>query len=336
MKDISVINKVVENYKFESLEEINFNFVEYRNCKFIGLDFKSISFENVVFNNCEFRHCLLENCNIVNKSICAFYYCNLINISSRKCNFKNIIIKRTSFKSVEFKDCFLGQCNLIKNSYINVKFIDNCNLSNCIIKGCSKEFDMQFINDSYTCKLNLGSYIGGFRYKHSIKVDDDFYINICNTYLAFANQYLKNDLQDKYGFCFYESKKALHRTLKGYSKLKSTLSYYICGYGEKPFRTFTVSLFIVLFCAFIYIFAGIETSSGMIKYSLNMNSILNLMFIKDFFYCFNFSLVTFATVGYGNVIPIGVISNIVSDLEITLGVLMVGIWTSTIVRKMTR
>jgi hypothetical protein len=45
--------------------------------------------------------------------------------------------------------------------------------------------------------------------------------------------------------------------------------------------------------------------------------------------------VTFSTVGYGNVVPVGK-SLIVSAVEMVLGVVMVGVWVSTLVRKMTR
>jgi len=59
-------------------------------------------------------------------------------------------------------------------------------------------------------------------------------------------------------------------------------------------------------------------------------------FLIDFLYSIHFSIVTFCTVGYGNLVPHGMVSMFVANLEIIAGVIMVAIWTSTLVRKMTR
>ena len=57
--------------------------------------------------------------------------------------------------------------------------------------------------------------------------------------------------------------------------------------------------------------------------------------LVDFLEALYFSLVTFTTVGYGDIIPVGV-SIILSSIEMILGVTMVGIWTATLARKITR
>ena len=59
-----------------------------------------------------------------------------------------------------------------------------------------------------------------------------------------------------------------------------------------------------------------------------------LMYV-DFIDCFYFSLVTFTSVGYGDIFPIGY-SVLFSCIEMILGVTMVGVWTATLARKITR
>ena len=51
--------------------------------------------------------------------------------------------------------------------------------------------------------------------------------------------------------------------------------------------------------------------------------------------CFYFSLATFTSVGYGDIFPIGY-SILLSCLEMILGVTMMGVWTATLARKITR
>lgn len=324
-----------------NLEFLN---VGYIKCIFKEVEFKNIRFSNVVFEDCTFEHCNFNNCSINYESFLAIFGGDLKRCFFEECNLEGIFIKRCKISGVSFENTNMGKCNLIGNSYNSVRFIDDCNLRDCIIKDTSCSMNIIFINENSYTKLSYGSCIGPFNYKdnyyclrnnskHSCAKKD---INICSSYMAFGNQYLKNDIQDKYGECFYESKKAKHRTLKGKKKIISFLSNIICGYGERPYRSFGVSLVIVLICAIIYLFTGIETKRGVIKYNpLSMTCGITA-FLIDFLHCIHFSLVTFSTVGYGDLIPYGIVSMVVSNVEIILGVIMVAIWTSTLVRKMTR
>ena len=57
---------------------------------------------------------------------------------------------------------------------------------------------------------------------------------------------------------------------------------------------------------------------------------------KDFINSLYFSIVTFTTVGYGDITPVGFFSTLLSAIEMLLGVTMVGIWTATLSRKITK
>ena len=92
----------------------------------------------------------------------------------------------------------------------------------------------------------------------------------------------------------------------------------------------------VLRVAIIYMFTGISIGDRLRNYNLTSFSILEkkLIFV-DFLESLYFSLVTFTTVGYGDIIPLGT-SIILSSIEMILGVTLVGIWTATLARKITR
>lgn len=340
-----IINRVIEleSYKNEDIDKIFFSNTKYVSCSFSHVVFDNISFCNVIFEDCTFEFCNFSYCNIKNKSLVQFFSSDIFKCSFNKCNLKDVFIKRSRFKYVSFKNTFLKGCNLIGNCYSRVKFIDDCNLMDCIIRDSSCRFDICFINKNSYTKFNLNSYVGKFNYHHKYYCKNDKYYDdkkrykdICNSYLYFGSQYLKSGLREKQGECFYESKKAFYRTLKGMKKITNFLSYYVCGYGEKPYRTFGFSLIIIIFCAVLYMFTGLQGQDELILYRVNSPFKGIRILIRDFIYCFHFSLVTFSTVGYGDLVPYGIMSTIISSIEIILGVLMVGIWTSTLVRKMTR
>jgi Ion channel/Pentapeptide repeats (8 copies) len=344
---ISLVKHKVENQKFDKatgILELGFSDVAYVNCTFKEIQFNYINFSNVIFENCVFQLCDFYNCNIEHESFLEIIGGSIARCIFHGCSLSGIIIKRCRLNWVSFKNVYMSKCNLIKNSYNTVKFIDDCNLVDCVIKGTCCCMNIIFLNERAYTKFSYGSYIGPFNYKdnyyclrnkskHPCKKKD---LNISNSYMTIGNQYLKNDIQDKYGECFYESKKAKHRTLKGLQRITSSISNFVCGYGEKPFRSFRTSMIVIVTCAILYLFTGVETKDRLIDYNdLSMPNGIGAFF-RDLLYCIHFSIVTFATVGYGDLVPNGMPGILIADIEIIMGVIMVAIWTSTLVRKMTR
>ena len=100
-----------------------------------------------------------------------------------------------------------------------------------------------------------------------------------------------------------------------------SFSYLIWGYGEKPLRTFFASLGIVTLAGLLYT-GGELLSSGMV--------------IKpSFFEAFYFSVITFTTVGFGDIIPVG-ISKCIVILESLCGVFFMPLFVIGLSRKYLR
>ncbi len=132
-------------------------------------------------------------------------------------------------------------------------------------------------------------------------------------------------------------------------KIIDLSSKHIVGYGEKPKNVLFLSFILISIFACLYMFTGLRfdictekgTSEKIIKYTWCLNlediSLKELkLFLKDYFQFWYFSIVTFTTVGYGDVIPINTLGKILSAIEMFLGVTMVAAWTSILVRKMSR
>ena len=100
-----------------------------------------------------------------------------------------------------------------------------------------------------------------------------------------------------------------------------SFSFLVWGYGEKPLRTFFSGLAVVTLSGFLY--TGCELlSSGMV--------------IKPtFFEAFYFSVITFTTVGFGDIIPVGV-SKLVVIFESLCGVFFIPLFVIGLSRKYLR
>ncbi|MBL7685266.1 MAG: two pore domain potassium channel family protein [Deltaproteobacteria bacterium] len=70
------------------------------------------------------------------------------------------------------------------------------------------------------------------------------------------------------------------------------------GYGEKPIRVIFTSLFLILFCAFLYLLGGVTTPTELIQWKPFEDSFNFIKLGRDFLHCIYFSVVCFKTLGY--------------------------------------
>ncbi|MFH0877569.1 MAG: ion channel [Candidatus Omnitrophota bacterium] len=103
--------------------------------------------------------------------------------------------------------------------------------------------------------------------------------------------------------------------------LSLTLSSTVWGYGEKPGRTLLSGLFLILVSA-----------ASFTQLSFLENGMVSR---PDFWQAFYFSVVTFTTVGYGDIAPIGLARGIVV-LELFCGLFIVPLFIVGLSRKYLR
>lgn len=348
-------NKNYEAFEEKVYEEINFsgeleeiNSIDFSNSRFKKCSFKDVNFDGYAFNITIFEWCIFDNCNFENCIVqftegLKFYSCDFYKVNFINCKLKNIHIENTNLIQVRFKNTFMNGGNLTANSYEGVIFEENCSLMDTLIVDNYKNFEIGFISEKSFTKLSYGTYIGKFNYKKFRELEENsdeerlINLSISNTYMELGSQFLRNNVSGKYGVCFYEGKRAFHRTLRGKRKVLSNIYDIVCGYGEKPSRTFILSLVLIIFFGVLYMITGLKTfSNEVLSINVIINNLGNTGFIKLFIYAVYFSTVTFATVGYGDIMVVNSAGMVISIFEIIIGVLMIGVWTSTLVRKMTR
>ncbi len=104
--------------------------------------------------------------------------------------------------------------------------------------------------------------------------------------------------------------------------LFNTLSRLIWGYGERPLRTLLFAAGVILVSAFFYDVSGRVLSHGVLK-------------PVSYFDSLYFSIVTFATVGYGDYLPVGWV-RLVSVLEGLSGIFLAPLFLVALTRRYLR
>lgn len=119
---------------------------------------------------------------------------------------------------------------------------------------------------------------------------------------------------------------------KSVKRFLSKMVDLFCGYGEAPLRIIGLSILIIFCCALIYTFTGINYHGELLSFK-NQNTIP--AYISLFLSCLYYSVVTFTTLGYGDITPIG-ISRAIAAIEAFTGSFTIALFVVVFVKKMTR
>ncbi len=105
-----------------------------------------------------------------------------------------------------------------------------------------------------------------------------------------------------------------------------------CGYGEKPIRVILFSIAVILTFAVLYFLLGLSFSGDSLAFNPELSVWQNS---QIFFSSLYFSVVTFTTLGYGDLAPIG-IARAFAALEAFIGSFTLALFVVVFVKKMTR
>ena len=106
----------------------------------------------------------------------------------------------------------------------------------------------------------------------------------------------------------------------------------VSGYGEKPERIVLFSAFFIFICSLFYFGFGINGGSDVIQLNLSLPWTAN---VYAWLECLYFSVVTFTTLGYGDLSPLGP-SRFFAAMEAFIGSFSLALFVVVFVKKMTR
>ncbi|NVJ96958.1 MAG: pentapeptide repeat-containing protein [Alphaproteobacteria bacterium] len=105
-----------------------------------------------------------------------------------------------------------------------------------------------------------------------------------------------------------------------------------CGYGERPLNVIVFSIILIFVCAIAYFLLGTTSSGEAVGFSSAQDWQTNIgHFLNSLYY----SVVTFTTLGYGDITPVGA-SRLVAAIEAFTGSFTLALFVVVFVKKMTR
>ena len=279
----------------------------------------------------------------------------VIDYSYKELNFtETTFIKEVLFNNYIFKGkTIFNQTNFLDfTTFINSKFRYTAIFNNVIFnsKHSNKKI---FMGVEFTGQNLVISSVYNLPRLDGIKFDDvdyekEHYINGKINYRIARNQANKIGDHERIGYYYYKERAYGSKnirvedypTYRDYlsTKFFDALSKYTVGYGERPWNILIVSVMTISIFALLYMFIGIKTLNneliGISIKTLSQHSLVEIL--NTYIDLWYFSMVTFTTVGYGDMIVTTTIGKILVGLEVFFGITIGAAWTSVIIKRMIR
>ena len=244
-----------------------------------------------------FREADFSNLTIFEKN---FYLCDCTNASFYGARLRKIGFDFSLLDGVDFQEIILERVDLrrvrsAKNVFFFHAILDRVLLPSLQVLGVKNIYDY---GEHYDSNKSL-----------------DVYQKLKEAYKK------QGELFDS-GLCF--EKEMDKRREVGTRKERYWLSilWVLCGYGERPARVFASFLITILGFALIYMnLSLVSVDEGILHY--------------DFGNALYFSVVTFTSLGYGDIRPVGM-AKLFAGVEALLGIFLISLFVFVFCRKMVR
>lgn len=339
-KEFTNINQITKVYNdsqlcfFSESEVLSFLETEFVDCQFININFPSTDwlyckFNNVVFKECKINGCVMRNCSLTDTLYdnCSFKRGSHTALGKKfystrqsqffKCDFENVDVQYSELKEAYFKECAFRFTKFMSVILEGSIFLENC-IEFSGFQGCNlSSVDFSF-NNHTVWELSNNTLNGRTNFAF---LNDEGELSQF-LYEQIYHMYRMNGLNEQ-ALDYYIKFREIERNLsKGYNRLGKEFLYHFWGYGEKPIHILKGALIVILFFALCYKVVAIQDTGK--------NE-------ASFFECLYLSLVTFTTLGCGDINPNGnLIGMFIAGIEALTGIVFTAVGTATIYKKITK
>jgi hypothetical protein len=273
---------------------------------------KGIVMEGFQLSRLDLRNIYLVNNNAKNgfKFVNSdFYRSDLESAHCFKVDFSGCSLMKANFKYANLHCANLENCNLLGANFEHAK-LEHIHWGDEILqeKMVKNASNAEERNDLYEQAEEI--------YRHLRKVTED------------------EGLFDLSGRFFRKEMVARRKQLPLLSsaRLLSKIVDLFCGYGEEPLKIIAFTWLAIMIYAVIYLFSGLNYAGEVIKFDMSAGVSENIYHLLDTLY---FSIITFTTLGYGDITPQG-FSRFLASTEALMGSFSLALFVVVFVKKMIR
>lgn len=259
-----------------------------------------------------------------------FSHINLVNRASKK-GFE--LINADCYHS-DFNHAHCFKINLSGSSLMKADFshanLHCANLTNCNLLGTN--FKGAKLEHVIWGDLALQEQQAEKTHVHEAKID--LYQQAEEVYRNLRLVSEKQGLFDVAG-TFFQREMVMRRKQMPMWSINRIISKTVdmfCGYGELPIRVVGFTWVVLLIFTILFFFSGLTFNNQIIAYDSNASLAQNF---EELMSCAYFSIVTFTTLGYGDITPTG-LSRVLAAIEALFGSFTLALFVVVFVKKMTR
>lgn len=329
--------KIISNKQFKKNEKKYLNSIYYYINKYKGVIFYRCIFENINVNIKLPKNIYCIDCTIENSCI-EFQYEKYNYDSKGKVYLLNTLFNKLVLENFLGNIFIYNTCH--KDDTLGIKLLECTNSEIIVINKNKNIFNLIVENSKY-----LGVYIYSLRklitvldeqsnsmkyLYYDLRFENNIEINSLKEITSKYYRYLKINY-DENRFLYYELLKHLEYLLGNkYKKIGCIFFKHLTGYFIKPKKILIISLIIIIISSILYLITGIRVDdTTIILY--DYESLGSLKFI-DLFKSIYLSIITFSTLGYGNIVPM-YYGEVVACVEMLLGAIYISIFTGTIFKR---
>jgi uncharacterized protein YjbI with pentapeptide repeats len=283
---------------FSDLVDVNLSDADLSNSDIVNAEWRGVLLSNSDLSNVDLRETsLLQGPYTQGANEDLSMICNCSGVNFSKANLSKADLTKGIFSKANFTDAILTRSNFSNATIIGAKFInskmENTDFSNALL------IDSNVSGASLTNTNFNNSNITGIEYSSSLKKSEYIKFRGLRVENSYGSPVFKRFSQDQDYLYEYKQKNPFIFKLWYYSSM--------CGKSMGLWMFW--SLLIALLFGVLY--------SNFIAADLNMET-------KGFFTPFYFSIVTFTTLGFGDIAPNSLVGQLWVTLEVVIGYVMLG------------